>query len=171
MWASICVGRTLSFINPSTWIHQYDYPTFIVFVGLFTTSSLSYSYSKKICLFVWTSILRTTVPLINPFCRIHQYDYPTFIGGILLISRVQYSQVDGMSNKYWGWGLEDDEFFVRYRIDTWSFLEDNVSWLSVLRIRDPVPFWPQDPGWVIKSRSGFGIQDEHPGSLFRVKNT
>jgi hypothetical protein len=23
--------------------------------------------------------------------------------------------VDGMSNKYWGWGLEDDEFFVRYR--------------------------------------------------------
>jgi hypothetical protein len=23
--------------------------------------------------------------------------------------------VDGMSNKYWGWGLEDDEFFVRYQ--------------------------------------------------------
>ena len=23
--------------------------------------------------------------------------------------------MDGMSNKYWGWGLEDDEFFVRMR--------------------------------------------------------
>lgn len=44
-----------------------------------------------------------------------KYDYPTFIGGILLISRKHYKQVDGMSNKYWGWGLEDDEFFVRMR--------------------------------------------------------
>lgn len=23
--------------------------------------------------------------------------------------------VDGMSNKYWGWGLEDDEFYVRLK--------------------------------------------------------
>ena len=44
-----------------------------------------------------------------------KYDYPTFIGGILLISRKHYNLVDGMSNKYWGWGLEDDEFFVRMR--------------------------------------------------------
>ena len=44
-----------------------------------------------------------------------KYDYPTFIGGILLISRKMYKHVDGMSNKYWGWGLEDDEFFVRMR--------------------------------------------------------
>ena len=44
-----------------------------------------------------------------------KYDYPTFIGGILLISRKHYLQVDGMSNKYWGWALEDDEFFVRIR--------------------------------------------------------
>jgi len=44
-----------------------------------------------------------------------KYDYPTFIGGILLISRKMYSKLDGMSNKYWGWGLEDDEFFVRMR--------------------------------------------------------
>ena len=44
-----------------------------------------------------------------------KYDYPTFIGGILLISRKHFKQLDGMSNKYWGWGLEDDEFFVRMR--------------------------------------------------------
>jgi len=44
-----------------------------------------------------------------------KYDYPTFIGGILLISKKHYQLVDGMSNKYWGWGLEDDEFFVRMR--------------------------------------------------------
>lgn len=44
-----------------------------------------------------------------------KYDYETFIGGIFLISRKQFKQVDGMSNKYWGWGLEDDELFVRMR--------------------------------------------------------
>ena len=44
-----------------------------------------------------------------------KYDYPTFIGGILLITRKMYTKLDGMSNKYWGWGLEDDEFFVRMR--------------------------------------------------------
>jgi len=44
-----------------------------------------------------------------------KYDYPTFIGGILLISRNHYKQLDGMSNRYWGWGLEDDEFYVRMR--------------------------------------------------------
>ena len=44
-----------------------------------------------------------------------KYDYPTFIGGILLISRASYKKVNGMSNKYWGWGLEDDEFYVRLR--------------------------------------------------------
>jgi hypothetical protein len=41
----------------------------------------------------------------------------------------------------------------------------------MLRIRDPVPFRPLDPGsgMGIKSRSGYGIRirDEHPGSYFR----
>ena len=34
-----------------------------------------------------------------------KYDYPTFIGMILLISHKHY-------NKYWGWGLEDDELVL-----------------------------------------------------------
>ena len=38
------------------------------------------------------------------------YDYSTFIGGILLISRKQFRLLNGMSNRYWGWGMEDDEF-------------------------------------------------------------
>ncbi len=37
-----------------------------------------------------------------------------------------------------------------------------------IRIRDPVPFWPLDPGSGMsrKSASGSGIQDEQPGSYF-----
>lgn len=30
-------------------------------------------------------------------------------------SREDFIAVNGMSNKYWGWGLEDDEFYVRLR--------------------------------------------------------
>lgn len=44
-----------------------------------------------------------------------KYHYPSFVGGILLITSHDFEQVDGMSNKYWGWGLEDDEFFVRLK--------------------------------------------------------
>ncbi|KAK0082215.1 hypothetical protein PV325_010867 [Microctonus aethiopoides] len=44
-----------------------------------------------------------------------RYHYSTFIGGILLINRNHFMLVNGMSNKYWGWGLEDDEFYVRLK--------------------------------------------------------
>ncbi|KAH0537696.1 beta-1,4-galactosyltransferase 7 [Cotesia glomerata] len=44
-----------------------------------------------------------------------RYHYLTFIGGILLVNRKHYQAVNGMSNKYWGWGLEDDEFYVRLK--------------------------------------------------------
>lgn len=35
-----------------------------------------------------------------------KYHYKTFVGGILLITGSDFEAVDGMSNKYWGWGLE-----------------------------------------------------------------
>ncbi|XP_012261559.2 beta-1,4-galactosyltransferase 7 [Athalia rosae] len=44
-----------------------------------------------------------------------RYHYPTFVGGILLVNRDHFALVNGMSNKYWGWGLEDDEFYVRLK--------------------------------------------------------
>lgn len=44
-----------------------------------------------------------------------RYHYKTFIGGILLIRLDHYQSVNGMSNRYWGWGLEDDEFYLRLR--------------------------------------------------------
>lgn len=44
-----------------------------------------------------------------------KYHYATFIGGILLLKVEHYQMLNGMSNKYWGWGLEDDEFYVRIK--------------------------------------------------------
>ncbi|XP_005090485.2 beta-1,4-galactosyltransferase 7 [Aplysia californica] len=43
------------------------------------------------------------------------YHYKTFVGGILLLQSKHFEMLNGLSNKYWGWGREDDEFFVRMR--------------------------------------------------------
>jgi xylosylprotein 4-beta-galactosyltransferase len=44
-----------------------------------------------------------------------KYNYPTFVGGILLLKKEHFQMTNGLSNKYWGWGREDDEFYVRMR--------------------------------------------------------
>ncbi|XP_043225066.1 beta-1,4-galactosyltransferase 7-like isoform X1 [Amphibalanus amphitrite] len=44
-----------------------------------------------------------------------RYHYPKFVGGILIVTMEHFQKVNGMSNNYWGWGLEDDEFYTRIR--------------------------------------------------------
>ncbi|KAF0992018.1 hypothetical protein HZS_4872 [Henneguya salminicola] len=39
--------------------------------------------------------------------------YKSYTGGVTTVSSKQYSDVNGFSNFYWGWGLEDDDFFKR----------------------------------------------------------
>lgn len=41
------------------------------------------------------------------------YDYPNFLGGIVLLSHETFRKVNGLTNNFWGWGLEDDDFRVR----------------------------------------------------------
>lgn len=43
------------------------------------------------------------------------YHYKTFVGGILLVKNEHFEQLNGLSNRYWGWGREDDEFYVRIK--------------------------------------------------------
>lgn len=42
-----------------------------------------------------------------------EYNYSKFIGGILIISKEDFLKTNGMSNRYFGWGKEDDEFYLR----------------------------------------------------------
>ncbi|CAG0887501.1 unnamed protein product [Darwinula stevensoni] len=62
---------------------------------------LSYEYPKG-------GPMHLAAPGLHP-----KYDYETFIGGILLITVNDFLKVKGMSNQYWGWGMEDDEFNAR----------------------------------------------------------
>ncbi|XP_043845781.1 beta-1,4-galactosyltransferase 7 isoform X3 [Dromiciops gliroides] len=41
------------------------------------------------------------------------YHYKTYVGGILLLTKQHYQSCNGMSNRFWGWGREDDEFYRR----------------------------------------------------------
>lgn len=64
---------------------------------------LNYGYPETGCFHV-------SSPNLHP-----KYHYPKFLGGILIITNDNFELVNGMSNKYWGWGLEDDEFFLRIK--------------------------------------------------------
>jgi xylosylprotein 4-beta-galactosyltransferase len=44
------------------------------------------------------------------------YSYKTFVGGILLVSKRVFKAVNGLSNLFWGWGREDDDFYLRLKV-------------------------------------------------------
>ena len=54
---------------------------------------------------------------------IFSYNYTKFIGGVLMLTLKDFKMLNGLSNKYWGWGLEDDEFYLRLR-----FVSLNLLW-------------------------------------------
>jgi hypothetical protein len=69
----------------------------------------------------------------------------------------------------------ENKNFCLFLLLIFAFLDPYPADQSVLRIRDPVLFWPREPGW---KKSGFGIRDEHSGfyfeyleSVFWAKNT
>ena len=43
------------------------------------------------------------------------YPYEQSMGGVFLASASHWTQVNGMSNSFWGWGGEDDELFERFK--------------------------------------------------------
>lgn len=64
---------------------------------------LDYSYPVK-------GPFHVSSPGLHP-----EYNYSTFIGGILIINKQDFIFTNGMSNRYWGWGREDDEFYLRLK--------------------------------------------------------
>lgn len=87
---------------------------------LYTKTDYAYIAMHDVDLLPINSKLRYDYPKNGPFHvaapELHpKYHYKTFVGGILLVSREHFQTMNGMSNRYWGWGLEDDEFYVRIK--------------------------------------------------------
>lgn len=82
---------------------QYDYIAMHDVDLLPINQQLRYEYPRD-------GPFHVAAPTLHP-----KYHYSTFVGGILLVKREHFDQMNGMSNKYWGWGLEDDEFYTRIK--------------------------------------------------------
>ncbi|ESO12870.1 hypothetical protein HELRODRAFT_133632, partial [Helobdella robusta] len=65
---------------------------------------LNYSYPSS-------NPYHVSAPNLHP-----KYHYKNFVGGILLIKNEHFEKVNGLSNRFWGWGKEDDEFFKRLKV-------------------------------------------------------
>ncbi|VDM34580.1 unnamed protein product [Hydatigera taeniaeformis] len=63
------------------------------------------------------------------------YAYSSYIGGAIIISRESYKLINGFSNRFWGWGQEDDEFGLRMREANLvaTHLRDHTSGLNTTR--------------------------------------
>lgn len=63
--------------------------------------------------------------------------YERYLGGILIISNDDFERSNGMSNAFWGWGAEDDEF--RINIEKFGVkinLPENITTGSAKTFRD-----------------------------------
>jgi hypothetical protein len=49
----------------------------------------------------------------NEFTSHREFLPPHFFGGVTVISKEQFYLVNGFSNRFWGWGFEDDNFLFR----------------------------------------------------------
>lgn len=53
-------------------------------------------------------------------CSQYEYQFsPFYFGGVLLVNKGDFCQVNGFSNQYWGWGAEDDDLRKRFG-QTWT---------------------------------------------------
>ena len=65
--------------------------------------NLYYSYPKNP-----DEVIHLASPEYHPI-----YNYDKFIGGVLIISNQNFEKLGGLSSNYWGWGKEDDDFYLR----------------------------------------------------------
>ncbi|CAG5128585.1 unnamed protein product [Candidula unifasciata] len=85
-----------------------------------TRSQCDYIAMHDVDLLPVNGALSYAFPEMGPFHlaapHLHPlYHYKTYVGGILLLQSQHFEMLNGLSNKYWGWGREDDEFFVRMK--------------------------------------------------------
>ncbi|XP_038219449.1 beta-1,4-galactosyltransferase 7 [Zerene cesonia] len=101
-------------------VHRFNRASLINVGFLYTKEKYDYIAMHDVDLLPLNDKLRYDYPALGPLHisspQTHpKYHYDTFIGGILLITKEHFEMVKGMSNNYWGWGLEDDEFYVRLK--------------------------------------------------------
>lgn len=55
--------------------------------------------------------------------------YPDYFGGVVLFTKEQVEKINGYSNDYWDWGMEDDDLFWRCKLEGYTkvnYLDTNL---------------------------------------------
>jgi len=100
--------------------HRFNRASLINVGFLESEGACDYIAMHDVDLMPLNDALKYSYPENGPFHiaspNLHpRYHYKTFVGGILLLQREHFLKINGLSNRYWGWGLEDDEFYVRMK--------------------------------------------------------
>ncbi|CAH8660110.1 unnamed protein product [Dicrocoelium dendriticum] len=53
--------------------------------------------------------------------------YPSLVGGVLKFSTLNFIRVNGFSNRYWGWGQEDDDMATRIHARGLDYIHVPIS--------------------------------------------
>ena len=78
----------------------------------------------------------------NDSCKLNKLPIPyeEFIGGVFLINKEHFEQINGFSGEYWGWGYEDNDLLERMRtkdIPLDSFVDISFFGLQTTRCSPP----------------------------------
>jgi len=75
-----------------------------------------------------------TIKLFNYIKRETKYEeYPqTVFGGVTLVPKNIFFDINGFSNNYWQWGKEDDDFLLRHLFKGYIPLYDTIGKLNML---------------------------------------
>ncbi|CAH8660076.1 unnamed protein product [Dicrocoelium dendriticum] len=66
--------------------------------------------------------------------------YPSLVGGVLKFSTLNFVRVNGFSNRYWGWGQEDDDMEARIRARGLDYIHVPISLARYHAVpHDPAP--------------------------------
>lgn len=87
---------------------------------MFTFNSLMFNSIKSV---LWSEIFYMLLDMeILGFSFRFVLPYKSLVGGVTAIRTDQYTQVNGFSNQFLGWGGEDDDFALRLIANNLSIL-------------------------------------------------
>ncbi|XP_063800092.1 beta-1,4-galactosyltransferase 7-like [Pseudophryne corroboree] len=98
------------------------------------------------------------------------YHYKTYVGGILLLTKQHYNLCNGMSNRFWGWGREDDEFYRRIKGAGLQLLRPTgitTGYQTFRHIHDPA--WRKRDQKRIATQKQEQFKVDHEGGLHSVQ--
>lgn len=89
-------------------------------VDMLPQEDCDYSYPKENPIHIATQLSKYNYGM----------SYPEYFGGVILFSKEQVEKINGYSNDYWDWGMEDDDLFWRCKLEGYVHTEYLDAWLD-----------------------------------------